>query len=63
MAIGRGTLGTAARHTRAERERTRGRSWEEGLQGEDTTAQAGERAAERMGIAMGSLGEAREGKD
>lgn len=58
--MGSGTLGVAARQTRAEREAGRERSWEQGLQGKETTAQGGERAAgERRRIAMGESGGAR----
>jgi len=48
--MGSGTFGVAARQMRVEREGAR--SWEEGLQGKETTAQASERAGERRRIAM-----------
>ena len=52
-AMGSGTFGVAARQMRVEREGGRGRTWEDGLQGKETTAQAGERAGGRRRIAMG----------
>ena len=51
-AMGSGTFGVAARQMRVEREGGRGRTWEDGLQGKETTAQAGERAGGRRRIAM-----------
>jgi hypothetical protein len=46
-AMGRGTLGAAAWHVRVQWEGTHGVSWDEGLHGKATTAQASDRSGER----------------